>query len=136
MYMLLRASRRRGTQSFSSIRYFSSQNHARAIVTTASINRTLEENSQPLPEHQNLVQPTLLQKFYNGFIWRSEKKDDDDGEGKGRKIPSAFEKLLRRTKKGIKHEDKGESKEGKETKEEDEEKKGSQKEEEEDDPSF
>ena len=46
------------------------------------------------------VQPTLLEKFFNGIVWRSEKKDEDEG-GKGRKIPSSFERLLRKTKRGI-----------------------------------
>jgi len=44
----------------------------------------------------------MLEKFFNGVIWKSEKKDDDD-DGKGRKIPSGFEKLLRRTKRSITH---------------------------------
>ena len=43
------------------------------------------------------------------MIWRSEKKDDEGGDdGKGRKIPSGFEKLLRRTKRSITHDDKEE----------------------------
>ena len=46
----------------------------------------------------------MLQKFYNGIIWRSERKEDEEGDGKGRKIPSGFEKLLRRTKRTITHE--------------------------------
>ena len=62
------------------------------------------------------VQPTLLEKFFNGIIWRSEKKDEE-GEGKGRKIPAGFEKLLRRVNKPIKHKDEEKSASTKEDKE-------------------
>ena len=53
-------------------------------------------------------QETYLSKFMQaGAILRSEKKDDDDSsEGKGRKLPTGFERLLRRTKRGITHDSK------------------------------
>ena len=77
----------------------------------------------------------MLQKFYNGFIWRSD-KNDKEGDGSGRKIPSGFEKLLRRTKRPIKHENKEEGsqadkKEDKEAKKEEDEKAAQQSEDEE-----
>ena len=62
------------------------------------------------------------------MIWRSEKKDEESGDdGKGRKIPSGFEKLLRRTKRSITHDDqeekvgakKGEEKEASKKKDDD-----------------
>lgn len=48
------------------------------------------------------------------MVWSSsEKKDDEekseaDESGKGRKLPSGFERLLRRTKKGINHKESAE----------------------------
>lgn len=42
------------------------------------------------------VAPTLLERF-SGIVWKSE-KPEDEGEGKGRKIPKGFEKLLRPNK--------------------------------------
>ena len=45
---------------------------------------------------------SLLQRFTS--ILRSEKKDDESAGG--RKIPSGFEKILKRTRRGVDHSDK------------------------------
>ena len=49
------------------------------------------------------------------FLTKDEKPED---QGSGRKIPSGFEKLLKRSKKGVSKEAKENKEEGKESKEE------------------
>ena len=60
---------------------------------------------------------TFLQKFTS--ILRSEENKDD--KGSGRKIPSGFEKILKRTKRGVAH--KKEEKEAAQSEKKEEEKK-------------
>lgn len=53
-------------------------------------------------------QRSLLQRFTSA-LWMSKEggpgKDDGDSKGRGRKVPSGFEKILKRTRRGINHED-------------------------------
>lgn len=61
---------------------------------------------------------TLLARFCS--IWQSQgdpEGDEKDNKGRGRKVPSGFEKILKRTRKGIQHETK-EEKEAASSKEE------------------
>ena len=51
------------------------------------------------------MRPPLLGRFFNGIIWRSEEKKDDESGG-GRKVPTGFERLLRRTRRPFTHENK------------------------------
>ncbi len=41
-------------------------------------------------------------------MWQSSENEDPEGDkkGRGRKVPSGFEKILKRTRKGITHESK------------------------------
>jgi len=47
---------------------------------------------------------TYLQRFSS--FWRMSANNDDEGEnkGRGRKVPSGFEKILKRTRRGVTHE--------------------------------
>ncbi len=50
---------------------------------------------------------TLLARFCSS-VWQSSENEDPEGDkkGRGRKVPSGFEKILKRTRKGITHESK------------------------------
>ena len=58
-------------------------------ASAIAVNSTIEHSG---------VAPTMLERFSN-IVWRSEKPEEDGSEGKGRKIPKGFEKLLRPNKK-------------------------------------
>ena len=72
-------------------------------------------------------QSSLLQRFSS--IWMAQEggpEKDEESKGRGRKLPSGFEKIFKRTRRGITHEEK--DKEPTEKKENDEDKKASEEE--------
>ena len=50
-------------------------------------------------------------------LFSNDPKKDDENEGSGRKVPKGFEKFLKKTKKGINHEENKDKKEEKKAKE-------------------
>ena len=66
---------------------------------------------QAQPEKQSSYDwrnQTLLARFCQSAIFRSAGGDNNDGDkeggGRGKNVPSGFEKILKRTRRGIKHE--------------------------------
>ena len=49
-------------------------------------------------------QRSLLQRFTS--IWMSNEDGEDEQKGRGRKVPSGFDKILKRTRRGISHQSK------------------------------
>ena len=64
----------------------------------------------PYQTNYNSIPPqTFLQKMSAAVFQSEEKKDDNEADTSGdRKIPKSFQKILERTKKGIKHDKKEE----------------------------
>ena len=71
---------------------------------------TRNANCQPvqIAIDQEATQMTWLQRFTQLLGFSGNDDQDSNKEGRGRKVPSGFDKILKRTKRGIRHDKKEE----------------------------
>ena len=106
-------------QATTSSANFSTHYHYNAKTATFEQVKEIQPDSWISTNYTNSSQTkTLLARFCS--IWQSQgdpEGDEKDTKGRGRKVPSGFEKILKRTRKGITHDTK-EEKEASSSKEE------------------